>query len=267
MQAAPWLLAALAVSRLAGAEQAGKGVAPAYSAASLVNSANNLAGALAPNTIVTLYGENLAYQTRAVSPGDLSQGRLPTTLVGTGVRVLVQNIPAGIYYVSPNQINLLIPGELLPGPARLQVIQDGRAGPEVQIRLRRAAPALYQLDADTAIAVRAGGALATAEAPARPGEVIVLYATGLGEVVPPLAAGEIPRGAASLKRLSEFAVFLDGLAVEASNILYAGVTPGFAGLYQINLRLPATTGRNPEVRLAVGEECSPPGVRLAVEPN
>lgn len=267
MRAAPWLLAALAVSMLAAAEQAGKGAMPAYSAASLVNNANNLAGALAPNTIVTLYGENLAYQTRGLSAGDLSQGRLPTTLAGTGVRVLIQNIPAGIYYVSPNQINLLIPAELLPGPARLQVIQDGRAGPEVQIRLRSAAPALYQLDRETAIAVRAGGALATAEAPARPGEVVVLYATGLGEVVPPLAAGEIPRAAAPLKRLSEFVIFLDGLAVEASHILYAGVTPGFAGLYQINLRLPATVGRNPEVRVAVGEELSPPGVHLPVRAN
>lgn len=267
MRAAPWLLAALAVSMLAAAEQTGKGASPAYSAASLVNNANNLAGGLAPNTIVTLYGENLAYQTRALSSGDLSQGRLPTTLSGTGVRVLIQNIPAGIYYVSPNQINLLIPADLLPGQARLQVIQDGRAGPEVQIRLRPAAPALYQLDAETAIAVRPGGALATPESPARPGEVIVLYATGLGEVVPPLAAGEIPRAAAPLKRLSEFRVFLDGLVVEPSNILYAGVTPGFAGLYQINLRLPATVGKNPEVRLAVGEELSPSGVYLAVEPN
>lgn len=266
MRAAPWLLAVLALSTLAAAEQAGKGVAPAYSAAGVVNNANNLAGALAPNTIVTLYGENLAYQTRGLSTGDLNQGRLPTTLAGTGVRVLIQNIPAGIYYVSPNQINLLIPAELLPGPARLQLIQDGRAGPEVQIRLRSAAPALYQLDADTAIAVRAGGVLATAAAPARPGEVIVLYATGLGEVLPPLAAGEIPRAAAPLKRLSEFRVFLDGLAVDPSNILYAGVTPGFAGLYQVNLRLPATTGKDPEVRLAVGEELSPPGVHLAVQP-
>jgi len=267
MRAAPWLLAALVVSRLSGAEQAGHAVMPAYSAASLVNSAHNLAGGLAPNTIVTLYGENLAFETRGLSAADLSGGRLPTTLTGTGVRVFVRNIPAGIYYVSPNQINLVIPGELLPGAARLQVVRDGRAGPEVEIRLRGAAPALYQLDAETAIAVRPGGSLATAEAPARPGEVIVLYATGLGEVVPPLAAGEIPRKAASLKRLAEFAVFLDGQAVEASDVLYAGVTPGFPGLYQINLRLPASAGRNPEVRVAVGEELSPAGVRLAVEPN
>jgi len=267
MRAAPWLLAALVVSRLYGADAAGMAAMPAYSAASIVNSAHSLAGALAPNTIVTLYGENLAFQTRGVSPAELSQGRLPTTLTGTGVRVLIQNIPAGLYYVSPKQINLLIPGELLAGLARLQVVQDGRTGPVVQIRLRSAAPALYQFDAETAIAVRPGGTLATAQTPARPGEVVVLYATGLGEVVPPLAAGEIPRGPAPLKRLHEFVIFLDGQLVEASNVLYAGVTPGFAGLYQINLRLPASAGKNPEVRVAVGEECSPPGVRLAVEPN
>lgn len=265
MQAAFWLLAALVSPELIRAGETARYLAPAYSAASIVNNANNLSGALAPNTIVTLYGENLAYTTRALMPGDMSGGRIPTALPGTGVRVLIRNIPAGIYFVSPTQINLLVPANLLPGDATLQLIQDGHAGPEVRIRLRSAAPALYQLDPETAIAVRADGSVASSENPARPGEVIVLYATGLGEPVLPLEAGEIPRLPLPLKRLSELNVFLDGVPVDPKRILYAGVTPGFAGLYQINLRLPETTADRPEVRVAIAEEMSPSGLYLPVQ--
>jgi uncharacterized protein (TIGR03437 family) len=265
MRAALWLLAALVFPPLARAGETARYLAPSYSAASIVNNANNLSGALAPNTIVTLYGENLAYTTRALVPGDLTTGRIPTALPGTGVRVLIRNVPAGIYFVSPNQINLLVPSNLVPGDATLQLVQDGHAGPEVRIRLRSAAPGLYQLDPETVIAMKSDGTVATADNPARPGEVIVLYATGLGEVSPPLAAGEIPRAPASLKRLSEFNVFLDGAPVDPGRVLYAGVTPGFAGLYQINLHLPETAPDHPEVRVAAGEEISGPGVYLPVQ--
>lgn len=265
MRAACWLLAALVSPLLLRAGETAKYVAPTYSAASIVNNANNLSGALAPNTIVTLYGENLAYTTRALVPGDLTTGRIPTALPGTGVRVLIRNVPAGIYFVSPTQINLLVPCNLVPGDATLQLVQDGRAGPEVHIRLRSAAPALYQLDPETVIAMKSDGTVATTENPARPGEVIVLYATGLGEVTPPLGPGEIPRTPAVLARLSETNLFLDGAPVDPKAILYAGVTPGFAGLYQINLRLPETAPDHPEVRLAVGEEVSAPGVYVPVQ--
>mgnify|MGYP005844602477 CR=1 FL=1 len=265
MRAASWLLATLVVPLLSRAEEQGKYLAPTYSAASVVNSANNLSGVLAPNTIVTLYGQDLAYTTRALSPEDLASGRVPTALPGTGIRVLIRNIPAGIYFVSPTQINLLIPSDLLPGNASLELVRDGRVGPAVQIRLRSAAPALYQLDPETAIAIRADGTLVTPESPVQPGEIVVLYATGLGEVIPPLAAGEIPRTIAPLKRLSELNVFVDGLAVDPKQVLYAGATPGFAGLYQINLRLPQGTDSDPEVRIAIGEEMSRAGLHLPVK--
>lgn len=265
MRAALWLLAASVSPSLLGAGETVSSAAPAYSAASIVNNANNLSGSLAPNTIVTLYGENLAYTTRALAPGDVTGGRIPTALPGTGVRVLIRNVPAGIYFVSPTQINLLVPSNLVPGEATLQLVQHGHAGPEVRIRLRSAAPAFYQLDPETVIAIKADGSLASPDNPARPGEVVVLYATGLGDVSPPLAPGEIPRTPAVLRRLSELYVFLDGVPVDPKRILYAGVTPGYAGLYQVNLSLPEAVADRPEVRLALGEEVSPPGLYLPVQ--
>ena len=264
MRVESWPLAALFLLSLLGAEESGRLQAPSYSAASIVNAATNLPGALAPNTIATIYGENLAYVTRAISPSDLDGDRLPTRLPGTGVSVLVRGIPASIYYVSPRQINLLIPGTLLPGRATLQVSLDGRAGAAVEITLNEAAPALFQLDLSTAIATKGDGSLISWDEPAMPGEIIVLYGTGLGQTLPDFGPGEIPRTAAPIKRLSELKILLDAKILGSDRLAYAGVAPGYAGLYQINFWLPENVGADPEVRIAMGDDISPPGIQIPV---
>ncbi len=264
MRAAFWLLAVLFIEPLIGAGDSGVHQAPSYSAASIVNAATYCPEALAPNTLATLYGENLSYTTRAITGGDVRNGRLPTVLPGTGVWVLVNNTPAFIYYVSPKQVNFLIPGNLLPGRVKLQLVRDGVAGRAVEIRLRAAAPALFQLDGATAIATRADGSLVTWDSPAQPGEMVILYATGLGETEPTTAPGSVPRVAARIRRLSEFRILLNGVVVEGKRIYYAGVTPGFGGLYQVNFWLPEQTPAAPEIRLALGDEISPPEIRLPV---
>jgi uncharacterized protein (TIGR03437 family) len=66
--------------------------------------------------------------------------------------------------------------------------------------------------------------------------------------------------------LSDLQVLLDGTAVDLSLILYAGVAPNFAGLYQINLTLPDSTGANPEIRIAVGTALGIAGLHLPVQP-
>jgi uncharacterized protein (TIGR03437 family) len=275
---AAWCLAVvLAAATLLRAEGGGSRQAPTYSVASIVNAASNAVGALAPNTFATIYGSNLSYATRAMAPEDISGGRLPTEL--GGVRVVIDTIPAVIYYVSPGQINLLIPYILVMmrdekcdmsqrPEAELQLTLDGKAGPAVSIKLLEAAPALFQSGAGTVVATRADWSAVTEAAPARPGEVVVLFATGLGCVVLQPDYLQAPQGAAALQRLNEFSVLLDGAPLDASRILYAGVAPGFAGLYQINLKLPEKLGDNPEIRVAVGSalgsQTSPAGLRLPV---
>src|SRR5713226_8491781 len=114
---------------------------PSYSAAGIVNSADNQAGWLAPNTIGTLYGTGLAYVTKSLTADDVRGGVLPTVLPGTGVRVLIGGLPATPYYVSPTQINFLVPVALLPGPSDFQIVLDAHAGPLISILLAPAAPA------------------------------------------------------------------------------------------------------------------------------
>jgi uncharacterized protein (TIGR03437 family) len=240
--------------------------APVYSAASIVNAADNQVGPLAPNTIGTIYGTGLSYVTSMLTPNDMHGVELPTVLPGTGVHVLVGGIPANIYYVSPTQINFLVPASLLPAAATIEVVSNSLQGPAIPIQLAANSPALFQLDAQNAVATRPDGSLLTPDSPASPGGIVILYATGLGQTVPAAAYSEVPIAAAVLRQFADFKATLDGVAVDAGGILYAGLAPGFAGLYQINLRLPDTCGPNPEIRIGFGDTLSKPGLRLPVRP-
>jgi uncharacterized protein (TIGR03437 family) len=266
MRTAALWLAALAFGPATAADSAGKRQALTYSAASLVNAASNRPGPLAPNGFATLYGQGLAWTTRALQPSDLVSGRLPTLLPGTGVQVLVNYIPANIYFVSPTQINFLVPANLRPGGADVVVLRDGMAGPIVRTEIAAASPALFQADAQFAIAVRLNGALCTLDAPARPGEWITLFATALGLTSPETRYSEVPRSAAVLVEAAHFRVELDGEAVAPERLAYVGIAPGFAGLYQINVQLPERLSRAPGIRIGFEGRMSPGEVRLPAAP-
>jgi uncharacterized protein (TIGR03437 family) len=257
--------AAMVMAALVLADQSPTLDAPYYTAASIANSAASVAGLYAPNTFVTIYGQSLAYVTVAISSDDIRGGMLPTSLIGTGVTVLINNLGAAIYYVSPGQINVLIPANLAAGPATLQLEVDGVAGPAVTIMLGATAPAMFQFDAVTVLATHADYSLVTAAAPAQPGEEIVLYATGLGSTIPPAEYNTLPETAAPLAAGVNFQVVLNGSPVDPRDILYAGAAPGYAGLYQINVILPANAPPNPEIRIGSGAQMSPPSRFLPVQ--
>ncbi|MCC6294623.1 MAG: hypothetical protein IT164_18365 [Bryobacterales bacterium] len=237
--------------------------APRYTASSIVNAASGVSSILAPNGLATIYGTDLAGHTQSLTASDLRGDQLPYTLNGTGVGVIVSGLRAHVVFVSPSQVNFLVPALLPPGTATVVLTRLGVSGDHVKVLIAGCSPGLFLLKPGLAVAARADGSVITETAPALPGEVAVLYATGLGQTAPPLGLGERARKAAWIDRREEFAVVLDGRTLTAE-VLYAGVTPGFGGLYQVNLRLPEHTGPNPEIRLLCGDTASPAGVRLAV---
>src|SRR6266481_2511248 len=209
---------------------------PTFSSDSIVNSANGSAASLTPNVLATLYGSALARSVGAVSLRDIGASQLPTTLAG--VRIKVGGIFAPLYYVSPTQINFVIPSNLLLGETDLTVYREGVEAPAVQINLLDVAPGLFQAGGGRIAATHANGSLISPYAPARPGEIIVVYGTGLGRTIPGQVDGQIPRAAASMRLFDRLRILLDGQTQPAESVYYAGITPGYPGLYQVNLRLP-----------------------------
>ena len=239
--------------------------APSYTAASVVNAASQTAGTLAPNTIATIYGTNLAFTTHAVTAADMKNGALPTSL--DGVSVYVYNTLCTLFYVSPGQINFIVPYELTGSNVPLVVARQGVAGPIVTIPLAPTDPAFFQWNGNLAIAIHgADGSLITPSAPAHSSETIVLFAAGLGRTSPDVASGR-PASTATwiLQKPPQLQLLLNGKACDPSSILYAGVTPGLAGLYQINLRLPDSLPPNPEIRMAIGSQASPASIILPLQ--
>jgi uncharacterized protein (TIGR03437 family) len=250
------LLAALALAACLSAQQAN---APIYTAAGIVNGAS-FGPTLAPNTIVSIFGTNLSWDTVALQAGDLAGGVMPTSL--GNVEVYFEGWPAYLYYVSPGQINLLVPSDLLPGTFQFWVARQGTSGPIVSVTLQSAAPAMFQYPTGTAIATHPDGSLVSTASPAASGAVITLWATGLGNTNPELEDGVLPSSAQWLSQLNLFEVWINGAALDPSAILYAGVAPGFAGLYQVNVQLPAQLPANPEIRLVLAGTMSPAGLIL-----
>jgi uncharacterized protein (TIGR03437 family) len=227
-------------------------LAPSYSTASIANAATNLPSGFAPNSIISIYGTNLAFDTVS---GTAPSGYLPQTLAG--VAVYVDSWQANLFYVSPRQINALLPYSIVAGVKTITVLRQGTSGPPVQITLTATAPGLFQLTPANILATHADSSVITSSSPATAGEVIVIYAVGLGPTTPKLTDGLIPTTATELADFSTFSVLLNGAAVDPATIQYAGVTPGCAGLYQINVQLPSPLPSNPEIRVAVGPQISP----------
>lgn len=234
----------------------GANTAPSYTAAGLVQGAAEMAEPLGPNALATLYGTNLSFTTHVLGPADLAGGFLPSTLEGVSVFVGYMAVP--LLYVSPQQINFIMPYSITGSSTVLYVIRQNVAGPVITVPLAPFSPSFFSSGNNTVIATHnSDGSLVTATSPAAPGEVIVLYAAGLGRTQPDVLSGEIVPFAASLYYLSQLQVLINGTPVDPATILYGGLTPGYPGLYQINLRLPNPLPSDPTVQVAMGTQAGP----------
>ena len=104
--------------------------APFYSAQSIVHAATNKSGRFAPYGIGTIYGRGLATATAGASAADVAAGTLPYYFNGTCTRLAIDNIAAPLLYVSPTQVNFLVPSNMRTGKRMLQVLCDSIFGPK-----------------------------------------------------------------------------------------------------------------------------------------
>jgi len=94
------------------------------------------------------------------------------------------------------------------------------------------APAIFSVSADVpAIQHSADYSLVTSQNPAQPGETVIIYGTGFGPLATPIPSGTAAAGADPITGQC------NGITTNAGQVLYAGATPGFAGLYQLNVQL------------------------------
>lgn len=243
-----WLALAVLCAGTAGA------AGPSYSAAGIVNASNYASGPFAPNSVISIFGAGLARSTQAAAGG----ASLPTEL--NYVQVFVENQRVPLLFVSETQINFIMSTSLRSGQVRVRVATEGLNGPDIPVTLVECAPALFTNGDGYAIALSAAYKVLTPEAPAHPGDTIVVYLAGLGRTSPAFAAGELTYFAARIT--SPVAVSLGGVKLDPIYLKYVGLAPGFPGLYQLNLEIPKGTASDPVIQVT-GDETSA-GLKLAI---
>jgi uncharacterized protein (TIGR03437 family) len=247
---------------------AGGGQAPSYTASGIVNASDysDVGGPFAPNSAISLFGSHMAWSAQSITLDDIQAGRLPTSL--NGVAVYVSGSPVPLYYVSAIQINFLIPINRSAGPVTVRVVRQGVTGPEASLTLLPASPALFDSPSAPGYAVAQkwpAYSLIAPDSQARPGDLVILYATGLGNTQnDPATPDAIPQYPSKILNFSDLKVFLDGKQVDPAKVLWAGFSPGNAGLYQVNMYLPEDAGPDPEIRLLMANKPSAAGIKLAV---
>jgi uncharacterized protein (TIGR03437 family) len=250
-------------SAVATAFFAVSGSSPVVSESGIVNAASfkNLGG-LAPGSLITVFGSGFA-----TSEFSASSVPLPTTL--GSVQVLVNGAPAPLFYVGPRQINLQLPPELGGATVSIVVRANGAAAREIPIPLASVDPATFQVGqtgygtivkANTdilAMPVTPG----IKSAPARRGDIVSIYCTGLG-----LTETRVPAGVAAPSAIPTLLTPRVSVGGRVARVLYSGTAPGFVGLNQVNVEIPqdALTGAQVPVLIEMDGKSSPP-VNMAIE--
>ncbi|MCZ6492292.1 MAG: hypothetical protein O7A06_17395 [Acidobacteria bacterium] len=221
---------------VSGDMEASAGIATVIFPAGAVNTASFAASPtpLAPGALMSLFGTGLAG-----SGGVATTIPLPRSLGGVSVSIGGFSAPL-LAAVGGNtdQINLQVPFEL-DGLSQAEVVVNNNgvlSAPET-IALGPAVPALFTLSqtgAGSGAIFHGDFAPVDAANPAAAGEVILLFATGLGAVEPSVSTGDAAAGLTTVS--GSVQVNIGG---QPATVDFAGMAPGFVGLYQINARVPA----------------------------
>ncbi len=225
------------------------GRGPTFRAEGVVNGASFRAP-VAPGSIISLFGADLGGET--ASAGEVP---LPSNL--SGICVTANDVPMPLFFTSPTQINAQLPPELAAGNVTIAVRSrtSGRSSPGVAVRVNATAPGVFAVEAGG----RTQAALFHADdfSPVTPSHAgqrdrdLILFATGLGRVLPPVAAGRAAPPSPLSVTASAVSVTIGGRGMI---VTFAGLAPGFVGLYQINIRVPGdrAQGDNLPVVVSVG---------------
>jgi uncharacterized protein (TIGR03437 family) len=201
---------------------------PVVSRESVVNAAS-FTTALAPGALVSIFGRELA-----TGQAQASTLPLPMELSGTSLTINGRSLP--VLYVSHTQINAQLPFDV-QGAATLRITTPG-GSTDVPVVISEPAPAIFSTTPDlgrSPAVTHANGALISPSAPAQPGETVSIYLTGLGRPNGEITAGQAAPFVPLLTARGPVEAQVGGVSAPAA---FAGLAPGFAGLYQVNVQVP-----------------------------
>ncbi|HEV2691137.1 MAG TPA: hypothetical protein VGV35_21420, partial [Bryobacteraceae bacterium] len=229
-----------------------------------VLSSGDYIGSPALGLLVSIFGTALA-------DGSLGNSSLPLPTQLGSTSVSASGVVLPLLYVSDSQVNVLIPYEIAVNAPHQLIVQRANA---ISVPVP-----ISVFDSQAAILATAGNGLgqghiykivagaqvlADANSPAKAGDVLVMYTVGLGQVTPALASGD-PAPFTQLEQINGTgSVTIGGVSAQ---VLFAGLTPGFSGLYQVNVVVPAgiMAGNQTPVTVSVNGRAGAGNIFMAVQ--
>ncbi len=212
---------------------------PQVSTAGVVNGASfGQNGLVSPGEIISIFGSTLA-----TAPTPNSGFPLPTTLAG--IKLSIGDVDLPLFFAGTGQVNAQVPTTLTANSTVSLLARAFNGTTEtadsVPVTLTVAAntPGIFiaaESGAPNQGAILNNPALQVVDAahPATVGDVITIYCTGLGATSPTPATG----GASTAAQTTNPVTVTFGISAPVA-VQYAGLTPGFVGLYQVNVAVPA----------------------------
>jgi len=214
-------------------------------AISLVANAEGVSPTIAPNTWVEIRGSNLApvgVSSPGCAPGycwqasDFVNNQMPTQLDHVSATLNGKN--AYVYYISPTQVNILTPPDAMQGSVNVVLTNNGVSSATFTAQAQALSPSFFVFDATHVIGVHLNGSdigpttlypgLTT---PAKPGEIVVLYANGFGPTSTPVVSGS-PVQSGGLPELPVIKIGGTTAQVQFAGLAY------YPGEFQFNVVVP-----------------------------
>jgi uncharacterized protein (TIGR03437 family) len=210
-------------------------LSPITRTAQIVNAASlSGAGTVAPGEVVSIFGSALG----PTPPVQAPAGALPSTLGGS--TVTVNGVTAPLLYASAFRVDAQMPFNLTGTSANVAVNSSSGSSPAVSVPIVSAVPGLYTTafgGAGQVNAVNQDGTLNSVGHGAPKGSYLTMYANGLGIVTPALVEGAVPPSSPLSNVAGTVAAYIGGVP---ATVQFAGAAPGYPGLYQLNLQVPAS---------------------------
>jgi uncharacterized protein (TIGR03437 family) len=249
---------------------------PSVSTGGVINNGSYAVGqAVAPGSVVSIFGSGLAAAT-------LGFDTIPLSVTLGSTEVFFNNEPAPLYFISSGQINAQLPWDLpTSGTVNITVKVGSVTSAPVPVPMASVAPGIYSIPAgvgyavainnsDQSIAAPAGAIPGIVTHPAKAGDVMIMYASGLGAVglgVNGNPSSPPATGAASLDA-TRYSLSVPTLLVGGTpaQILFSGLTPQFVGINQINFIVPSVpAGNSIPIQLVEGGITSTNQVVIAIQ--
>jgi uncharacterized protein (TIGR03437 family) len=227
---------------------------PSITVGSFFNGADFQAGSLSPCSIATIIAPGIAPAIQGAVAYD-GVGGLPYSLAGDSLTIGGAQAP--VYNVAnlngQQQLTFQVPCSVTPGSSVPVMVSVSGSTASVSIPILPASPGLFETQLSSTVTVpvleRPDGSFLSTSNPARRGETIIAYVTGLGATTPSVATNSLPVPGSKVTPQGTVIVGING---NGANLISATLSPDIVGVYQVTFQVPSTVTSGTNASFSIG---------------